>query len=184
LNSAQVFLDPVGRPLIVYTRYGDDGRNVVVIARLKESAWRTTVVARAEAQTAIEGGGTLAAVPQFGNLVLVPTAREASIDVGFPGAAVRRQTLDYDTFAPLGPPQGIPAARHELLAQTMPRPKGLVQPVASLLAIRRAGASAYAQPGGYLYYVAQTGRRDLPCQPGEPRACDPPSSPIIYIEAE
>lgn len=184
LNSVQIFPRPSEQPVLTYTRYGDDGKNIVVLARSENGVWKKTVVGRAEQHIPIDGGGSLPAVPRFGNLQFDHATRRASIDVGFPGAPTRRQALAYDTLEPLGPPEGIPAAPEQRIARSLPRPEGLANPVVSVLPVKRSGASSSTEPVGFLYYIAQATSRDRPCQPGEPRACEPPPSPIIYIVRE
>lgn len=186
LNSAQVFIDPSGKPVIAYTKYGDDGRNVIVAARPANDRWNVVIVGTAASQTRLEGVGSLPAVPRFRNLVFDSARRIATIDMGFPGEPTRRYPLDYETLLPHGPAVDIPPLLSAAERKRLPVVTGLESPVESLVPVERAGDPPGAPPVGVLRYVTQATNRDIPreCRAEAPRACDPPPSPLTFVPLE
>ena len=184
LNSAQVFIDPQGRPVVVYTRYGDDGRNVIIAARPNGKQWAKMIVARAKTRHPIVGSGSLGVILRFSNLFFDAAGRRSSIDIRFPSEPNVRQALDFDTLAPIGAPWPIPPGPEAKMAREMPKPAPLEQPSTNLREIRRFGDPPRSGPVGFLYYVTQGVNRDRPraCRPESPRACNPPPSPLIFVE--
>jgi hypothetical protein len=184
LNPAQVFIDPEDRPVVVYTRYGDDGRNVIIAARPNGKQWDKIIIARAKTHHPIVGGGSLGVAPRFSNLSFDAASRRSSIDIRFPSEPSIRQELDFDTLAPIGAPRSITPSPQEKMARGMPKPAPLEQPATTLRTVRRFGGPLDSGPVGFLYYVTQGVNRDRPreCRPEAPRACNPPPSPLIFVE--
>ena len=84
LNSAQVFVDPQGRPVVVYTRYGDDGRNIIIAARPSGERWAKMIVARAKTQHPIVGGGSLGVIPRLATSFSMPRADDPALTSASP----------------------------------------------------------------------------------------------------
>ncbi len=116
LNSAKIFFDASGNPIVGYTRYDGD-TNVVILARPGQTSWSKTIVARSENLIRIEGVGFSsghAVVPRLrSQLLFAPRQHRCVFPWRAQGAANARLQCTYTARAG----QRRPAHRRAKLCQ-------------------------------------------------------------------
>lgn len=182
VNNAKIAIAPSGQPLILYTKYGDGGRNATFAARYDGRGWVSKSIATASKRNEIKGGGS---IPDM------PTA--AFVDEAIPGGAMRvwalpsrqdRKDLTLDPVSLKTAPWRA-AAKDTVYTPArppaIPIPTGLDDAARVSTVVRRNGVSGPAQ--GQLYWYGQKSNRDRArtCTPKAPRACNPPPSPLIWM---
>lgn len=179
LNSARVSVTPAGKPIVTYTRYGPDGKNIIVAASPSGGEWRRSTIATAGHQSLAAGLGTVPNLPTFGDLSFGGSAI-ASITVNFPREPPRRVLFDADTLSVVdGPNIGSrPVAASPLKVSA---PPGLADARLNARRIRVDGMSG--RTTGSMVYFSQGLNRDQAreCTPSQPGACAPPPSPLIFV---
>ncbi|KQU79326.1 hypothetical protein ASD00_36345 [Ensifer sp. Root31] len=180
LNSARVIVTPAGKPIVTYTRYGPDRKNVIVAASPSGGEWHRSIIATAGHQTIAAGGGTVPNLPSFGDLYFGGGAI-ASINVNFPGEPPRRIFFDTDTLNVVDAPKVVArpvAAAHPLSVSPPPGLADVRQNARPIRVDETGGKSV-----GSMIYFSQGINRDQirECTPSQPTACDPPASPLIFV---
>jgi len=179
VNLARVSISTAGKPLIAYTRYGPDGKNSLFLASPSGDGWHRSIVATAEQQTVIAGGGTVPNLPAFGDPD-VSRGTLGSIDIAFPGEARKRIFFDTDTLNVVSRPeaQANPIAARPL---NVSPPSGLVEVRKNSRSVRVDGVAG--KLAGSIVYFSQGINRDKAreCTSSQPTACNPPPSPLIFV---
>lgn len=181
VNSARVTLMPSGSPLVTYTRYGADGRNVIVLASPDGARWRRMIIATAMRQTTMLGGGTIPTAPTFGDPYF-DSSGTGTIVVVFPGEPQRRIHFDAKSLAVVG--TALPLSKAvEARPLTIFPPVGLVSLRKLLRDVRVDGFGGNGKSVGSIVYFTQGINRDQKrqCTQQQPTACSPPPSPLIFV---
>ncbi|USJ26860.1 BNR repeat-containing protein [Ensifer adhaerens] len=179
LNSARVSVTPAGVPIVTYTRYGPDGKNIIVAASPSAGEWRRSTIATAGNQSLAAGLGTVPNLPTFGDLSFSGSTI-ASVTINFPGEPPRRVLFDADTLlvadAPIIGSRPVAASPLKVSA-----PPGLTDARLNARKIRIDGMGE--RTTGSMVYFSQGLNRDQPreCTSSEPRVCAPPPSPLIFV---
>lgn len=180
LNSARVDLTKNGSPVIAYTKYGPDGRNVMVLASPSSNGWYRSTIATASRQTVLEGTGTVPNLPAFGELDLTH-GLVGSINIAFPGEQRKRIWFNVDTLQHADAPKLQTPLVTTRPLDTSP-PPGLFNGRRTILGVRVDGASK--KTAGSIVYFSQEVNRDRArdCSAVQPTACNPPPSPLIFVQ--
>lgn len=191
INNERISLDEAGRPVVVYHRYGADGRNEIVVARPGAAGWVRTPVAVAQKRTVYEGYGSLDNLPAFSGVTF--NGSRASIRVKFEGEPWRSLVLDSETLAPAvagtaeRKPSATGVANHAtgvanhatglVNHATVAAPPGLRAP-------KQINVATWCPDGKYipavLSYVVQApnGDREPDCH-ADAKACAPSPTPLV-----
>ncbi|MCG6203887.1 BNR repeat-containing protein [Rhodopseudomonas sp. HC1] len=176
LNSAQLYLTPEGRPLILYLRYGEAGTDSLYLAYANNEAWQVLELASSKRRTLAVGGGTVSGLPVFSvaqsNWYLHVKLRFPPDEVRQFGIDLRSMTLS-DTSVAARESQGASVPLPEL-------PKGMAAPIHVRHPVLSSGFDGAVV--GHLHWFAQTPNRDqsLPCTPAAPHACAPPPATLRF----
>jgi hypothetical protein len=171
LNNQKITVDPVGRPVIVYSKYDSDGRNAIYVTRSNGNGWIRGPVAISTLQHKIKGAGTLPNLPNYSSVNFHdPTA--PFVRFGFAGDRSGVSVLD---------PQSLKTvAEKKAPASDVPRtlvdqPQGLAAPAVTILPVPSADSGSET-PRAYLGWTAQSANFDRPreCTRDTPKACQPP----------
>lgn len=168
LNNARVLLDPKGVPVVLYTRYGEAGRNILIAARPAEKGWDLKEIARSAGHTDLQGGGSIAEVPRFSAEV---DGDSAHLAVSYPGENNIHLRLDLSTLQTSQP--AAPAKPSAQGSEDDADFKGLSDPVHVAAPLLDGHDPAMIR--GRLMWTAQAPNRDRPrsCDASNPHACDP-----------
>ncbi|UAX95104.1 BNR repeat-containing protein [Ensifer adhaerens] len=179
LNSARVNVTVAGKPIVTYSRYGEDGKNIVVLASPSGGLWRRSIIATAGRQTVAAGGGTVPSMPSFGDLNVSGSA-VGSIDIAFPGEPRKRVFFDIKTLKVVDAPK-VQAKSVGSHPPNVSPPPGLANARKNSRGIRVEGKAGGA--AGSMIYFSQGINRDQArkCTSSQPNACNPPPSPIIFV---
>lgn len=179
LNSARVGLTENGSPVIAYTKYGPDGRNVMVLASPGSNGWHRSIIATASSQTVLKGMGTVPNLPAFGELDLSHD-HVGGINIVFPGEPRKRIWFNVDTLQPADTPKLQTPLVTTRPLDTSP-PPDLFNERRTVLGVREDRASKKA--AGSIVYFSQEVNRDRArdCTVAQPTACNPPPSPLIFV---
>jgi hypothetical protein len=179
LNSPKVSFDAKGQPVITYSRYGEGGRNAIIAARPAGEGWAISTIATADRQTPVVGKGSLPDVPRFSDLTFAPDGRSGTINVRFSGERTKRYAISADTLQSSGPAQMIKNALPH--SAKLPQVPGLEDPRQSTV---RVLDQDERQLAASLSYITQATHHDKPrqCTQKAPKACQPPPSPLYYME--
>jgi hypothetical protein len=182
VNWQRISLAPGGTPVIAYTRYGDDGHNIVILASPDGTGWRRSIVAKASRQTIITGEGTLPTARFFDSPVFDNKGR-GSINVTFPGESAKRVYFDAKTLAIVDAPSPMPAKTPTPTRLSISIPTDLVDGQMMVHSVRVGDVSAGNRSVGAIYYFGQGFNRDQarPCTTQQPKACNPPPAPLIFV---
>lgn len=176
LNSARILLAD-DRPLIFYTRFSEDERDVLVVASPGLS-WIPLEIAQSDRATLIAGGGSIEQVPRF---TVAPVLGGVNIVVKFVGHAHDSFRLNTETLArmqPLKAPAPVFSCDRQLDIGPPP-----TLPDASVIRMEVRGGGDDVV--GQLCWYAQDHNRDRPreCTSEAPQACDPPASRLVWTSA-
>lgn len=166
VNNARLVLDSKGVPVIFYTRYAEDGRNILIAARPDQAGWTVKEIARSAGRTDLKGGGSIAELPGFGAEVDHDDAKVAVIFPGEKKIHLRMSLLTLQASEAVATPQ--PSEREsEVDFQGLADPVHVAAPVVD--------GRDPARIKGRLMWTAQAPNRDRPrsCEPPNPQACDP-----------
>jgi hypothetical protein len=169
VNNAQVATDTSGLPIIVYTKYVDDGRNGIFAAHpIDRGGWLIKLLATSKNRTEVRGRGSLT-LPRFA--FVGPSASE--LTVNFPNESSR--TVDFN-------PTSLTLIKNARQQEDGPnvvypttRTENLVDPIISGSAPHRAGQSRFDVT---FRWATQGLNSDLPreCSVSAPLACSPPAT--------
>ncbi len=181
INNARVELTPSGSPLITYTRYESSGRNAVILASPFTSGWRLSTIAVASRRTLMHGGGTVPVAPTFGDPSFNNRLEEGTISVVFPGERQQRIRFNANTLSVVASSY-VEKPNDSTEVEAVTPPVGLADVRRLLRPVRVLKGDSRKSPGSILYFT-QGINRDQPrqCTEQEPKACDPPPSPLIFI---
>lgn len=166
VNNVQVDTDRSGLPIVVYTKYGGDGRNGIFAAHPVESGgWLSRLVATSTKRTEVHGRGSLS-LPHFA--FVGPGATELS--VSFPNEPARAVDFDPVSLTPVKKPSqhaDVPSVVYPKI-----RTNDLVDPIISGSVPRRATLSRFDVT---FRWATQGLNSDLPrkCSVTAPLACNP-----------
>ncbi len=180
VNNAALGLDGAGRPIILYTRYGEGGHNAIFAATPGANGWTTRAIATAPGRAQIAGRGSIPDLP-VAVFAGPPRGSRLPVHIALPhGGDLHDRVLDTDRLA--------------LIAADAPHPHA-DDPVADALKAQTNGMADVAlhdmpvpaaTPGevaGRLRWFAQKANGDRPraCTDDAPRACAPPPSPLLWF---
>ena len=178
LNNARLVANRAGTPVVLYTRYGPDGRNVLIAARPGPAGWVKRTIAESAVRVTLTGGGSIAEVPHFG---AESDGDAAQLTVIFPGEKPVHMSLDLETLAaapsrPKPPPASAPREGKDSSEFS-----GLAEPVHVTLEVRDGADPSRLR--GWLTWVAQAPNRDHPraCDITAREACNPHPTVLRYF---
>jgi hypothetical protein len=190
VNSARTAVAPGGQALIVYTRYGPDGNNVVILASPRNRGWSRQVIATANHRTIISGGGSLPSAPLF-TAPIFSDRNIGRIEVTFPGQLRQRIYFDPETLLKVPAPSAETIWTIEANMRPAPSstalvaPVGLADPRKMIRSVRLAPTETDKKSAGVTVYFTQDLYRDQKreCTLERPKACAPPPSALTYVPA-
>ncbi|WP_157951604.1 BNR repeat-containing protein [Agrobacterium pusense] len=179
VNGARVGVALNGKPVVAYTKYGSDGRNSIILASPSQNEWHHSIVATANQQTVIAGGGSVPNLPTVGDLQ-VNSGNLGRIVIAFPGEKRKQVLFDIDSLNVAVVPEA-PARTNSARPVSINPPPGLAD-------VRRNSRDIPVDkhPGdtaGTIVYFSQgvNGDKTRKCTRAQPTACNPPPSPLIVV---
>lgn len=176
INNAVLGVSATGQPIVIYTKYNEEGRNAVFAATPRQGNWQILDVADASDRAVVAGRGT---VPGLPNLSLaIANGDLALVNIVFPPRDVRPVQVQ---IADLRIVTGWtdPEAQRLPSAFRVDIPNGLASPSRQNQLVRDNGVDGPVR--GRLSWFAQGANNDQAhdCTAAIPRACDPPPSPLV-----
>jgi hypothetical protein len=178
LNSATLFLAKDRKPVLLYTRYGTERRNAVVVAWPDADGWKTKILAQSSGRTEISGKGSLGEAPRFRANTDGDTAE---IFISFPNEKRRRVSLDLATMTETRRRiQERSTALPSLPLLEQAPAKALVRPQFLSVQVKDADNGELV---GSLQWLAQASNRDKPylCGDDGKRGCKPPATALYLV---
>ena len=180
LNSAQISVDPQGRPAIDYTKYGPRGGNAIVVATPGPGGrWRQVIIAESDRKADISGGGTLPEGPGIHPLIFSKSGR-VTIAYAFANSARLRMELDPSTLTPASastPSQG------DLNCYFRSHRSDLIDWHPSQHVVRDLSQTTQPIVGDLIWETQGSTKRDRPysCTSVQPTACRPPATTLHFV---
>lgn len=180
VNLARVGVTTNGKPVIAYTKYGPHGRNSIILSTPSTNGWSRSIIATAEKLSIVSGGGTIPDLPFIGDLD-VSDGSLGFIDIGFPHEKRKRIYFKTDTLEIIDPPKSKARPTIDRTITISP-PPGLVDARRNLRNVRVDGPAD--KPAGLIVHFSQGINRDQvrKCTTAQPTACNPPPSPLIFVQ--
>ncbi|NSL24029.1 BNR repeat-containing protein [Agrobacterium tumefaciens] len=180
LNSQRVGASADGQPIVAYTRYGSDGKNAIILARPNGKIWKKSIIASSKRVATIRGGGSLPQAPRF----QVPSSLGSGIgkiQISFPDEPAKVIYFDETTLSPVATPD-LGRQKHDK-GILISSPNNLVDGRKIEIEVRSYSTEQPVGSSGRIVYFAQRADRDRPrsCTTSEPTACNPPSTPLVFI---
>jgi len=179
VNNAKLAIAPSGQPVILYTKYGSDGRNAIFAARYDGKGWISKPIAAARSRTDIKGGGSIPDLP-FATFV-DGEGHGGTMHVRAVPATKDRQDLALDPATLATSSWRAQISAPTAKAANITIPSGLDDATTVSTTVRQNGLTGPVR--GQLRWYAQKSNRDRAraCTPQAPRACNPPPSPLVWI---
>lgn len=179
INNAKLVVLPGGRPVVVFTKHGPEGKEHLYAATPHNKAWTLQDLAHSSRDELLTGGGSVSGAPVFNvsNTGCVVRINYRFAD-GVQGLQQFEPPMCTDTGGVIDGPksdmkQPSLSYEHRLGLDRA----DLQDPISSLLAIRRRDGSGQV---GWIFWTTQGVNRDRPraCVHEHPKACNPPPKPL------
>lgn len=183
VNNASLYLNDIGDPFILYTKYNQIGHNAAFMSRKSSHSWSRSELKSSINRMEIVGKGTIPNLPRA-------VANESSqgpirVSILFKGEKRHTVWLDETNGKLMERPKRTIEDQSETgaaasSAPSLPIPNGLHNPRVVVQTVHQQGEQHRA--AGSLRWFAQETQKDIAqkCTPTAPIACSPPSSPLIW----
>lgn len=175
LNSGQLLLSNDGIPIVFYIRYGDNGNDAIFVSKPSHGRWIKKEIARSPRRSLISGGGTISGLPSISATNEGNKIRATAI---FPPSTKISLFIEPTTLTITSAPSASSAID---LLEPLPLPRGIGAYKYNNMLVRASDVGGTIL--GRLNWYSQLPDRDRPlrCTYLEPRACNPPPSPLRWI---
>lgn len=179
LNNPILILDDYSKPIVVYSRYADQGPNAVFVAEPFNGRWHVEPLAVSRKRLVVAGTGTLSGLPSV-SFSDDCGSDVAQVHINFPPRDLRIVSVDRRA-SKISTNEPECATWHSGLAFGNPNSAGMANVSVTTADVRQDGVGALAP---YMFYwFAQGANRDQPrqCTKDAPLACAPPPSNLILV---
>ena len=177
VNNAKIILTNVGEPIVLFTKYGLDGRNAVLLSKRDAGAWNSQVISTSKGRKEILGGGTLAGLP----IIKAKTAPNGYVRIHIVYDTETQNFLispkNWESYPQKAEVDPLSNYAKGLADQA----EGMVDVIVPQHEVRQNGVDGPIR--GTLRWFVQKANQDKAreCTPLFPAACKPFPSPLLWF---